>query len=236
MPNTPPAPRHGTNDPDVPDLVWIHGVWILGQRHRMASLCVALKRWCRHHRLLTEDLVLDLSVTGPMAGLSITENRPLHETRELCLLTTLRHAQGYACWAIDSRIPLERVDFPFASPPHAAMYPLLFRTQVHFGATRAGITFDAQYLSMPLRRDEQALRNMLRRALPLTVRQYRSDRLVVRRLRDLLRVHSLNLGTGDSLASALNVSLRTLHRRLLEEGTSLQRVKNQVRQELATSV
>jgi AraC-like DNA-binding protein len=198
------------------------------------SLGVALKRWCRHHRLLTDDIVLDLSVTGPMARLAITENRPLHETRELCLLTTLRYAQGYACWAIDSRIPLQGVDFPFAAPPHAAMYPLLFTTQVRFGATRAGITFDAQYLSLPLRRDERALRNMLRRALPLTVRQYRSDRLVVRRSRDLLRAHSLNLRTGDSLASALNVSLRTLHRRLLKEGTSLQRLKDEVRRELAT--
>jgi AraC-like DNA-binding protein len=75
---------------------------------------------------------------------------------------------------------------------------------------------------------------MLRRALPLTVRQYRSDRLVVRKLREVLRAHCTDLRTGESVASALNVSLRTLHRRLLDEGTSLQKVKDEVRRELAT--
>jgi AraC-like DNA-binding protein len=198
------------------------------------NLGVALKRWCRHHRLLTDDIILDLSVTGALARLAINENRPLHEMRELCLLTSLRHAQGYACWAVDSRIALQRVDFPFQAPPHADLYRLLFRAPVHFGAAQARITFDAQYLSLPLRRDERALRNMLRRALPLTVRQYRSDRLMVRKLREVLRARCTDLRTGESVASALKVSLRTLHRRLLEEGTSLQKVKDEVRRDLAT--
>ena len=198
------------------------------------NLGIALKRWCRHHRLLTQDIILDLSTTGTMARLAISENRQLHEMRELCLLTSLRHAQGYACWAIDSRIPLHAVDFPFHAPRHAAFYSLLFAAPVHFGTAQAGIAFDAQYLSLPLRRDERALRNMLRRALALTVRQYRSDRLVVRKLRDVLRAHCTELRTGESVAGALNISLRTLHRRLLEEGTSWQHVKDEVRRDLAT--
>src|SRR5215475_9290983 len=136
------------------------------------NLGVALKRWCRHHRLLTDDIVLDLSVAGATAQLSIGENRRLHDMRELCLLTNLRHLHGYACWAIDSHIPLHRVDFPFQAPRHAAVYSLLFPGPVHFRAVQAGITFDARYLSLPLRRDEEALRNMLRRALRFTVRQY----------------------------------------------------------------
>jgi AraC-like DNA-binding protein len=69
--------------------------------------------------------------------------------------------------------------------------------------------------------------------LPLTVRQYRSDRLMVLKLRDVLRAHCTELHAGESVARALNVSLRTLHRRLLEEGTSLQKVKNAVRRDLA---
>jgi AraC-like DNA-binding protein len=75
---------------------------------------------------------------------------------------------------------------------------------------------------------------MLRRAMPLTVRRYRSDRLVIQKLRDALRAHGTDLRTGESVARALNLSLRTLHRRLLEEGTSLQQVKNEVRRDQAT--
>jgi len=197
------------------------------------NLAVALKRWCRHHRLLTDDIILDLSIKGPLARLAITENRRLHEMRELCLLTNLRHMHGYACWAIDSNIPLHEVDLPFQAPRHAAVYGLLYRGPIRFGAAQAAISFDAQYLSLPLRRDEKALQDMLRRALPLTVRQYRSDPLMVLRLRDVLRAHCTELHAGESVACALNVSLRTLHRRLLKEGTSLQKVKNGVRRDLA---
>jgi len=87
----------------------------------------------------------------------------------------------------------------------------------------------SHYLPLPLRRDEAALRTMLRRALPLTVLQYRRDRLLVQRARELLSVQQ----TADILASALNMSVRTLHRQLKEEGTSLQALKDQVRRDMA---
>jgi AraC-like DNA-binding protein len=197
------------------------------------NLGVALKRWCRHHRSLTDDIALECSVTGSMAELRISENRRLRDMRELCLLTSLRYVHGYACWAIDSRIPLSSVCFPFRRPPHGAVYSLLFPGPVHFGASMAGFTLDAQYLSLPLRRDERALRTMLRRALPITVRQYRSDRLLVQRLRGVLRERCGELNNAETVASALNIAPRTLHRHLKDEGASLQVLKDEVRRELA---
>jgi hypothetical protein len=41
------------------------------------TLGVALKRWCRHHRLLTDDLVHRLTETGGVAELVIEETRDL---------------------------------------------------------------------------------------------------------------------------------------------------------------
>jgi AraC-like DNA-binding protein len=197
------------------------------------NLGVALKRWCRHHRLLTEDIVLNLTVSRDVARLSIDEKRRLRETREFCLLTSLRYVHGYACWVIDSRIPLHEVDFPFAAPAHHSVYSLLFPGPVYFNAAQAAFSFDAQYLSLPLRRDERALRTMLQRALLLTVLQYRRDRLLVQRVRELLRARPTELSNAEALASALHVSPRTLHRQLQEEGASLQELKDEVRREQA---
>jgi AraC-like DNA-binding protein len=197
------------------------------------NLGVALKRWCRHHRLLTDDIILQLRVSGSVAQLVINENQRLREMRELCLLTSLRHVHGYACWVIDSRIPLRRVDFPLRRPPHADVYSLLFPGPVRFGVAQAGFSFDVQYLSLPLRRDEKALRTMLRRALPLTVRQYRSDRLLVQRLRGVLRARCGEPNSAETVASALNIAPRTLHRHLKNEGASLQALKDEIRREVA---
>jgi len=190
------------------------------------NLGVALKRWCRHHRLLTADIVLSLSDDGERATLSIVEHRELGALREFCLLTSLRYLHGYACWAVDSRIALREASFPFTAPPHAGVYPLLFPGPLRFGAPRAGFSFDAHYLALPLRRDERALRTMLQHALPLTVLQYRRDRLLVQRVRELLHLPGTD---AEGLARALNVSLRTLHRHLRLEGASVQSLKDEVR-------
>lgn len=195
------------------------------------TLGVALKRWCRHHRLLTDDITHTLAVRGKVAELALFEARDLGPMREFCLITSLRFVLGYACWAIDSRIPLIETGFAFAPPPHADVYPLLFTPgPVHFESDWTGYRFDARYLGLSLRRDERSLRTMLQRALPLTVLKYRRDRLLSQRVREHLQRGALS---ATALADALHLSVRTVHRVLRDEGTSLQALKDEVRRERA---
>ncbi|WP_280152907.1 AraC family transcriptional regulator [Piscinibacter sp. XHJ-5] len=197
------------------------------------NLGVALARWCRHHRLLTEDLLLSLQARGDAARFALEESRRFGAMREFCLVTSLRFMHGFACWAIDSRIPLRETSFAFAAPPHHDVYPHLFPGPVYFDAPSTALVFDAQYLEMPLRRDEAALRTMLQRALPLTILQYRRDRLLVQRVRELLRTRAADLVNAEALAEALHISTRTLHRQLQEEGAALQALKDEARRDQA---
>lgn len=200
------------------------------------NLEVALKRWFRHHRLVTDDILLNLSNVGGRATVSITEQRDLGAMREFCLVSYLRYVHGYACWAVDSRISLLEVGFPFAPPPHAAVYPLLFPGPVSFDAGRAHFTFDARYLSLPQRRDDRTLRAMLQNALPLTVLQYRRDRLLVQRVRRLLAERPGEALDAEAIARYLHLSTRSLHRHLRDEGASLQGLKDEVRRERAVEL
>lgn len=194
----------------------------------------ALKRWCRHHGLLTGDIQLTLTQNGGWATLTLTENRDLGALREFCLVSTLRNAHGLACWWVSSRLPLARSTFPYTAPPHAEVYPLLFPGgAVVFGAGTASLVFDARYLALPLRRDEAAMNQMLQKALTLTVRQYHRDRLLVARVEHLLQHRPDNCHSAADMAHALNMSVRTLHRQLQEEGATLQGLKDRVRQRVA---
>lgn len=197
------------------------------------TLEVALKRWCRHHRLLTDDLELEFAHARHSATIRITERRDFGAMREFCLVSMLRNLLGYACWLIDSRIALTETTLPFPAPPHADAYPYLFPGPLRFDAEAAGFSFDARYLALPLRRDEDALRAMLQRALPLTVHQYRRDRLLVHSVAQLLAAHPAATHTAEDVAAQLNTSVRTLHRQLKEEGVSLQQLKNKARREHA---
>jgi AraC-like DNA-binding protein len=198
------------------------------------DLEVALKRWCRHHGLLTDDVRLSLDTSGGTAAIALDERRPLPaEVRELSIAFVLRNIHGLACWYIDSRIPLQGADFPIAPPPHADTYAHMFPGSLRFGAAQAGIRFDAQYLKLPLRRDEKALAQMLQRALSITVLQYRRDRLLVPQVRQALAAHPERGHSAEALAQLLHVSARTLHRQLKEEGAGLQQLKDEVRLERA---
>jgi DNA-binding transcriptional LysR family regulator len=63
--------------------------------------------------------------------------------REFCLLASLRCVHGYACWLVDSQLPLLEVTFPFAPPPHQGAYRFLLPGPVRFGAGTASMLFDA---------------------------------------------------------------------------------------------
>jgi AraC-like DNA-binding protein len=197
------------------------------------ELGLAIRRWCRHHRLLVDDIGLELVVNAGRASIAIEERVDLGAAREFCLVHVLRNIHGLACWYIDSRIPLQGASFPFQAPPHADAYPHMFAGPLQFSAERASISFDPSYLALPLRRDEKALRQMLQRALPLTVLQYRRDRLLVQRVRQALSANPAQTHSAEGLAALLHLSARTLHRQLREEGASLQQLKDEVRRERA---
>lgn len=197
------------------------------------NLGVALKRWCRHHALLTGDIRLKLVTAGDTASIVVEEHARPATSREFSLVHVLRNIHGLACWYVDSRIPLQGARFPYPAPAHADAYAHMFPGPLKFGAAQAEIRFDAAYLALPLRRDERALQAMLQRALPLTVLQYRRDRLLVQQVRQALSAHPEHAHNAEGVAALLHVSPRTLHRQLKEEGASLQQLKDEVRCEKA---
>ena len=87
-----------------------------------------------------------------------------------------------------------------------------------------------------MRRDEAAMNQLLQRALPLTVRSFRRDRLLVQRVRQILASRPQDAHNAGDLATLLNTSPRTLHRQLKDEGASLQSLKDEVRRQLATDL
>ncbi|MGE0099093.1 MAG: AraC family transcriptional regulator [Hydrogenophaga sp.] len=200
------------------------------------TLGIALKRWCRHHGLLASDPLPVLEIEADVARIAVRLQRDPGAMTELCVISLLRNIHGLACWYVDSRIPLQGAQFPYPPPPHVDAYPLLFDGPSRFGATDAAIHFDARYLDLPVRRDEVAMTQLLQRALPLTVRSFRRDRLLVQRVRQVLATQPLDAHNAEDLAAQLNVSARTLPRQLKEEGASLQALKDEVRRQRATEL
>jgi AraC-like DNA-binding protein len=201
------------------------------------TLGLALKRWCRHHALLTKDIALSVEVDGDVAQIQLKADALLPRPPcEFCVVSVLRNILGFACWLVDSRILLLGAKFPFEAPEHVASYKVLFDGPTTFGHSHAAILVDAHYLALPIKRDESAMNKMLQHALPLTVHAYRRDRLLVQRVRQALTNQPDASRNANDLAALLHLSPRSLHRQLQDEGATLQGLKDQVRLERAMAL
>jgi AraC-like DNA-binding protein len=199
------------------------------------TLGVAMARWCRHHGLLTDDIALSLRTEGTRATFTLEERHALGPWREFCQVSVLRNLLGLASWFIDSRIALQAAEFAFDAPPHAALLreALFPAPSLEFDAPVTRLVIDAGYLAEPLRRDEAALRQMLRRGVSIIVLSHRRDRRLVQQVRQMIAARPDQPHTADSVAAALHLSPRTLHRQLRDEDASLQQLKDDVRRERA---
>ena len=148
----------------------------------------------------------------------------------------LRNLHGLASWWVDHPIPLLQARFPFPAPAHAPVYEVLFQAPVVFAAPVTSFSFAADWLTIPLVRDEAALTAMLQRALPIQVRPYRPSHNLVQRVRQALAAHAYCGHTAESLAELLHLAPRSLHRQLQQAGTSLQQLKDEVRRQKACAL
>jgi hypothetical protein len=197
------------------------------------TLKVALSRWCRHHGLMTEDVRLDLSVARTAAVIRVREVADLGPSREFTLVSLLRNFHGVACWLADSSIAVDCARFPLQAPVHSGAYERMFDGEITFDADASELRFDAAYLQLPAVRDDAALRRMLQQPISLMSRHYRQDRLLSQRICNLFSANPGQLPQADKVAEHLKVSVRSMQRKLKEEGTSLLSLKAKAQRQIA---
>lgn len=202
------------------------------------DLSQALERASRFLRIAVPDLEIRIERAAPEARLVIAEKRRLRRRRDdprrvFAFEWMLRLLHGVACWLSARALPLDEVRFPFAPPPHAADYALIYTARSRFGAGDLVAILHDALLDAPVRRDASDVDRFLEDAPGKIVMLYRRDREVARAVRELLARSLASAPDFDAVAAALRLSPRTLHRRLREEGTSFRAVKAAVRREVA---
>ncbi|MFD3535445.1 AraC family transcriptional regulator [Streptomyces sp. NPDC058664] len=156
---------------------------------------------------------------------------PLHFGAESTVLV----AHRFAGWLIRRRVGLRRVEFVHPEPRHAREYAHLFGAPCVFGAARTTAVFDRADLDEPVLRDAAALRAFLRRAPADVLVRADYGSAVTGRVRHLIgrALATGSVPTPQELAGRLSVSPQTLRRQLAAEGTTYQRLRDQVRRDHA---
>lgn len=197
------------------------------------NLGVALHRFTGYFRLLLDDMGFHVSRQGRLTRVALVEHAAPRGSRVLVHELMLKLVHGVACWMIGRKIPLLQVDFAFARPERAPEYVYVFPGPANFGCAQTALYVDSECLGAPIRQDEGALADFLRHAPANWLYVPFIDRMLTHRLRDHLEFQLATMPNVASSAKALHLSVRTLSRRLADEGTTFQAVKDALRRDIA---
>src|SRR5579883_1496595 len=199
------------------------------------TLKSALERSLRFYGLVLDDISGVLTRNGREARITLIDRRPgTDRTFAHEVLLVLLH--GVSCWLVNRRIPILRAQFGYPAPAHAGEYRIMFCTDLRFGEPATEIVFESHYLDLPVVQDERTVKEFLRTAPENILVKYKNGSSLTARIRRRLR-QRLPGEVPDlaSIAPEFNLTSATLRRRLSEEGSSYQEIKDQLRRDLAIS-
>lgn len=197
------------------------------------NLDIAFHRFISYFRLTLDDMGFEVSRRGALTRIALIEHAPPKGSRVLVHELMLKLVHGVASWMIGRKIPLAQVDFAFPRPPRSAEYVYVFPGPASFEQAQTALYFDPGYLNEPIRQDKGALSDFLRNAPADWLHVSFSERVLTHRVRDYLESRLGSMPTVASTARALHFSVRTLSRRLADEGTAFQVVKDELRRDMA---
>jgi len=200
-----------------------------------SSLDTAMRRAAHTFGLLQDDVALAPVRDGDLAGWALQFRAASPSQPAFFHELMLRVFWRLLAWLAGGRLPAARFDFAFAVPVYAGSYGPVFTAPLRFGQAQSALWFDADLLQLPVRRDEAALRLFLGDAQGnVIVPRHAVDEVGSRLRQHLLRSQPAWPGLA-ACAEALHMSTATLQRRLAQEGTAFQQLKDELRRDLAIS-
>ena len=198
-----------------------------------STLEYAMERSLRFLGVLLSDFDGRLVRRDGRAWIELNEKGPARPA--LFYLTVFLMLTGFCSWLVDRRIVVDQAAFRCPEPAAVSEYRRLFCDGLQFGAGKASMSFDAKFLAMRPHRTEAQLQDFLLRSPRDLLTQYRNCDSLPGRIWQRLRDTSPDAWPSFKvLASTLNTTPSTLRRRLDNANNSYQKLKDGVRQELAT--
>ena len=204
------------------------------------TLAEALAHAGHFLRLVLPDLNLTCAIDDTSARIEIREERPIgggpaDPRRVFAFEWLLRLVHSLACWLVGRGLSLDSVQFPYPRPPQASDYALIYTEHATFSGDRLVARLRPNLFALPIRRDQDDLARFLDGAPGKITMLYRRDREMVRQIRDLLASSMPEALSIEDIARRLHLSLRTVQRRLKEEGSSYRAIKSALRRDIALS-
>jgi AraC-like DNA-binding protein len=173
------------------------------------------------------------STEGAQTTLSV-DLSGIDEPMDLLIDSLLAIVHRFIGWAIGRRIPLARIEVPYANAAKVDDYDLIFGSPVVFGAAAPALVFGSEILNAPMVRTDAELEEYLRNAPGVILARRDYGTLLSDRVRRMLKPgRQEQLPSMHNIAARLGMSPQTVRRKLHEEDTSLREIREEVLRDAA---
>jgi len=141
---------------------------------------------------------------------------------------------GLLCWLVGRRIPVLAAHLRCPEPAATAEYRLMFCDAMFFDQPASYVDLAPGCVTLPVVQTAATLKVFLREAPANFIVKYRNpDSLAARIRRKLRQAQPVDWPDSEAIAAALNMAEATLRRRLKQEGTTYQSIRDALRRDLA---
>lgn len=213
----------------------------VGHFHLMGSLVVhstnleeVIRQSIRCYRLFSEDIEISLNLTGEEVELSLTHHRPELDPNNFLVEWLLMVWHRLVGWLIGRKIVLSHASFTHPLPAHFDEYRFVYPCKCLFEQPRNSIFFSKNYLSMPVMRTTREVDEFILNSPRDLLIWTDEDNSLTTRVRSLLEgFDESGLPNLDWVSEQLHTTSYTLSRKLKAEGTSYQKIKDNLRRDQA---
>jgi AraC-like DNA-binding protein len=187
----------------------------------------------RYSLLRTPLVAIRQQITGRECRVIFSEPYPLGEIRRPVLEAVVLSVKNVVDAVSMGSHPVTGVMFSFAKPDYAPLAAEMFKCDVAYDQAWTGFSLPAETIDTPLKGTD---RNTYREAVMICQRELEKiiqDESLVQRVRRVLLERCDAFPSLNLTARLFNTTPRTLHRNLLEEGTSYRGILENVRHSLA---
>ncbi len=208
-------------------------IWLAEQLVLHETLRDVYLHATRFYNLTAQGVRFELRNEGTQAKLILHHEPELSGRINLLIDFLLLIWHRFPGWLIGRKIPLRHVEMAFPKPWHNAEYRFVFPAPCYFDQPHSALVFDAQWLDSPITQNPSTLHEYLK-TIPLQWFQKQSyPRQLHNQVTQLITEKEYNM---DEMAKRLNMTTRTLRRKLSEEGVSFQQLKDGLRRDQAITL
>ncbi|UOM36269.1 AraC family transcriptional regulator [Acuticoccus sp. I52.16.1] len=198
-----------------------------------SSILTSMHRFTSFWNMLLDDYRLELERDSEAIRVSLVPRDEGLAPHRFGHMLLLKLTHGMISWLAGRELPLREVGFAFARPDFAEDYPILFPATIGFDEAHSSISFDRALGGLPVTRSAAEMQAFLMRAPRDWIFTDYKEHALPLRVRELLhRSRRMSCQLEDA-ASALNMTSRTLIRRLAADATSFQGIKDGLRRDIA---